>query len=177
MFHSVSQAALGPWFSSAMATAVGWETVVGRALEKEADRRYASAAALAEDVARYLTSQPILARPPSAVYQLRKFAKRNKALVGGLAATLVAIIGGAIGTLMFAVKADQQRQVADEQRRVADEQRQVAEAAAYRLGVRAAADEVKKGKHRAARLCCTPKSKIVIIGQAPGTIVHKSDIP
>ena len=41
------------------------ETIVGKALEKESERRYASAAALSEDISRYLTSQPILARPPS----------------------------------------------------------------------------------------------------------------
>jgi WD40 repeat protein/tRNA A-37 threonylcarbamoyl transferase component Bud32 len=70
------------------------ETIVGKALEKEADRRYASAAALASDIERYLKSQPILARPPSALYQLRKFAQRNRALVGGIVATFVVLVLG-----------------------------------------------------------------------------------
>ncbi len=79
------------------------ETIVGKALAKEPDRRYGSAAALADDVERYLTSQPIAARPPSVVYQLRKLAARNRALVAGVAATLVALVAGLVvsSTLYF----------------------------------------------------------------------------
>ncbi|MCH7595075.1 MAG: serine/threonine protein kinase [Planctomycetes bacterium] len=54
------------------------DTIALKALEKEPARRYQSAAALAEDVHRFLTDQPILARPASAFYQLRKFAVRHR---------------------------------------------------------------------------------------------------
>jgi len=81
------------------------ETIVGMALEKEADRRYPSAAALAGDIERYLKSQPILARPPSAMYQLRKFAQRNRALVGGIAATFVVLLLGVIVSTALALTA------------------------------------------------------------------------
>lgn len=54
------------------------ETIVFKALEKDAERRYASVASLAEDVSRYLDSQPILARRPTATYQLRKLVTRHK---------------------------------------------------------------------------------------------------
>jgi len=74
------------------------ETIVGKALEKEADRRYGSAAALAEDVVRYLDSQPIQARPPSAAYQLRKMVQRNR-----LAATFAIVV--ALLTVAFGVTA------------------------------------------------------------------------
>jgi eukaryotic-like serine/threonine-protein kinase len=70
------------------------QTIAAKALEKEPDRRYQSAAALAEDVERYLASQPILAHPPSAVYQLRKLVARHKlsfAAAGGIAVLLVAL--------------------------------------------------------------------------------------
>ena len=67
------------------------ETIVGKALEKEADRRYGSAAALADDIGRYLDSQPIQARPPSAAYQLRKMVQRNR-LAAGFAATLLLLV-------------------------------------------------------------------------------------
>src|SRR6185503_10756928 len=60
------------------------ETIVQKALEKDRDRRYPSAQALADDIRRHLSDEPILARPPSALYQLSKFARRNKALVGGV---------------------------------------------------------------------------------------------
>lgn len=78
------------------------ETIVGKALEKEADRRYASAAALSEDVERYLASQPILARPPSAAYQIRKLVSRNRAAFAAVAAVLVTLVGASVvSTLMY----------------------------------------------------------------------------
>jgi tetratricopeptide (TPR) repeat protein/tRNA A-37 threonylcarbamoyl transferase component Bud32 len=66
------------------------ETVVGKSLEKEAERRYDSAAALGDDVDRYLCSQPILARAPSATYQLTKMIQRNR--LGAAFATTVLIL-------------------------------------------------------------------------------------
>jgi tetratricopeptide (TPR) repeat protein len=70
------------------------QTIAAKALEKEPDRRYQSASALAEDVERYLASQPILAHPPSAMYQLRKLVARHKisfAAAGGIVVLLVAL--------------------------------------------------------------------------------------
>lgn len=67
------------------------ETIVAKALEKDRARRYQSALELAEDVRRFLSDQPIAARPPSAVYQFRKFAQRNKAMVTGV--LLAAVVG------------------------------------------------------------------------------------
>ena len=65
------------------------ETIVGKALEKEPPRRYGSVQAMSDDIDRYLGSQPIGARPPSALYQLRKFTGRNRALVGAASAAVV----------------------------------------------------------------------------------------
>jgi non-specific serine/threonine protein kinase/serine/threonine-protein kinase len=73
------------------------DTIAAKALEKEKDRRYQSAAELAADVRHYLSDEPIVARPASAYYQLRKFARRNKTLVGGVAAVFVVLIAGIIG--------------------------------------------------------------------------------
>ncbi|MBI5363900.1 MAG: serine/threonine protein kinase [Planctomycetes bacterium] len=70
------------------------ETIVGKALEKDPARRYDDAAALAADVRRHLAHEPITARPPSATYLVVKFARRNKALVIGSIAAIVALIGG-----------------------------------------------------------------------------------
>jgi tetratricopeptide (TPR) repeat protein/predicted Ser/Thr protein kinase len=69
------------------------ETIALKALEKEPRRRYASAAALSDDVQRYLTQQPILARPPSAMYQFQKLVARHKAPFGFVAALFVVVIG------------------------------------------------------------------------------------
>ena len=70
------------------------QTIVAKALEKDPDQRYESAAALADDVERYLESRPILAHPPSTMYQLRKLVSRHKpsfAAAAGIAVLLVAL--------------------------------------------------------------------------------------
>ena len=74
------------------------ETVVAKATDKEPGRRYASAAELVADRRRHLADEPILARPASAAYRLRKFARRNRPLVGATAAVLVALVAGLVGT-------------------------------------------------------------------------------
>jgi serine/threonine protein kinase len=57
------------------------ETICLKALEKEPGRRYQSAALFAEDIERYQTDQPILARRASGLYQLRKFVVRHRLFV------------------------------------------------------------------------------------------------
>ncbi len=81
------------------------ETIVSKALEKDPDRRYQSAGELADDLRRHLTDQPINARPPSTLYQFRKFARRNKPAVVGAAAVLVVLIAGVITTSIGMVQA------------------------------------------------------------------------
>jgi tetratricopeptide (TPR) repeat protein len=52
--------------------------IVMKALEKDRNRRYESASSLAQDIERYLHDEPVQACPPSLVYRLRKFARRNR---------------------------------------------------------------------------------------------------
>jgi len=89
------------------------ETIVAKALEKEKDRRYQSAAELAADIRRFLRDEPIVARPSSAAYQLRKFARRNKALVGGIAAVFVVLAVAAGVSTWQAVRATKAKAQAD----------------------------------------------------------------
>ena len=74
------------------------ETIVTKCMEKEPSRRYESARELAEDLNRFLTGEPILARPQTLSYRTLRFAKRNKPLVAVAAAALVtiALLGGGI---------------------------------------------------------------------------------
>ncbi len=65
--------------------------VVLKALEKDRDRRYDAASAFAADVQRYLHDEPVLACPPSALYRLRKFARRNKAALLTASAVVLAV--------------------------------------------------------------------------------------
>lgn len=68
------------------------DTITLTAMAKEPARRYQSAAAFAADLARYLADEPILAREDSAIYQLRKFAKRHRALVTAACIVLFALL-------------------------------------------------------------------------------------
>jgi eukaryotic-like serine/threonine-protein kinase len=81
------------------------ETIAGRALEKDKARRYASAGELAADIQRYLSDEPITARPPSATYQLQKFARRHRALVAGMAAVFFVLVGGVAVSTSEAIRA------------------------------------------------------------------------
>jgi WD40 repeat protein/serine/threonine protein kinase len=56
--------------------------IVMKCLEKDRNRRYESAGALARDVERYLHDEPVQACPPSPSYRLRKFARRHKRGIG-----------------------------------------------------------------------------------------------
>jgi serine/threonine protein kinase len=55
--------------------------IVMKALEKDRNRRYESASAMAADVQRYLNDEPVAACPPSAGYRLRKYARRHRRLL------------------------------------------------------------------------------------------------
>jgi WD40 repeat protein/serine/threonine protein kinase len=84
--------------------------IVMKCLEKDRERRYATANALGRDIQRYLANEPVEARPPTARYRLRKFVTRHKRPV--LAATLVmlALIGGTVGTTMGMLRANKAKQ-------------------------------------------------------------------
>ncbi len=73
--------------------------IVMRALEKDRNRRYESASALAADVQRYLAGELVAACPPSAWYRFRKFFRRNRAGLGilGLVLFFLVLIGGGVG--------------------------------------------------------------------------------
>jgi len=75
------------------------ETIVLKCLEKDADRRYPSAAALADDLDRFLAGEPISARPASFVYRLRKRIAKRKGLVA-LAFVAVIALGATLAILL-----------------------------------------------------------------------------
>jgi len=89
------------------------EAIVLKCLAKERERRYQSAAELADDVRRHLERQPVLARPPSTVYQLRIFVRRHRALVVGAAAVLATLVLGLLGTSVGLLEASSGRHAAE----------------------------------------------------------------
>jgi WD40 repeat protein len=106
------------------------ETIVAKALAKDQARRYASAGELAADIRRFLNHEPIRARPASALYQLRRFARRHKALVGSVLGVMAALAGGTVVSVLYAVRADHNAHLADENARQAQHQTYLARLAA-----------------------------------------------
>jgi len=76
-----------------------------KAMAKDRTQRYASVSELAADIGRYLRHEPVLAGPPSAVYHLRKYVKRNKVGVAAAALVIMAMVIGITGTSIGLVKA------------------------------------------------------------------------
>ena len=91
--------------------------VVLKAMERNRDRRYDSAAALADDIGRHLRREPVDAGPPSVWYRARRFVVRNRSLVLASLAVLASL------TLGLAISVDQNleaRRRADEVMRLSD---------------------------------------------------------
>lgn len=68
------------------------DAIVAHALRKEPARRYATAAAFADDVRRHLAGLPVRARPDSAAYRLASFARRHRAGVAAGAVLALALL-------------------------------------------------------------------------------------
>ncbi len=99
-------------------------TIVSKALEKEPARRYQSVMALGEDVQRYMAHQPILARPPGAIYQIRKVIARHRAPFA-LSATLGILL--VAFSITMAVQAGRIARERDRANQEADTARQISE--------------------------------------------------
>lgn len=69
--------------------------IVMKCLEKDPTRRYETVSDLAQDIGRFLRDEPVLARPASKVYQIRKFIRRNRG--GVIAASLI------VGTMVIGI--------------------------------------------------------------------------
>jgi serine/threonine protein kinase/lipopolysaccharide biosynthesis regulator YciM len=79
--------------------------VVMKCLEKQRERRFETASALARDIQRYLANEPVEARPPSARYRLGKLLKRNKGAVIAASLVLVSLVAGVLGTSLALIRA------------------------------------------------------------------------
>jgi serine/threonine protein kinase len=82
-----------------------------KAMRKERAERYRSASEFADDIENYLNGAPLIAGPPGNIYRLRKFVRRNRALVTGIAAVLAVLVAGIIVSTLFAIKAHREAKV------------------------------------------------------------------
>ncbi|MCP4245503.1 MAG: serine/threonine protein kinase [bacterium] len=103
------------------------ETIVHKALEKDREQRYQSAADLGRDLRRYLNHEPIDARPPSMVYHLRTFARRNKPLCVAVALVFVTLVVALSLITKFAFRAATDRDQAVVAKEAESTQRAMAE--------------------------------------------------
>jgi hypothetical protein len=72
---------------------LGW--IVMKCLDKNRSRRYETASAMARDIERYLSEEPVEASPPSRTYRLRKFARKHRKLLAVAAAFVLVLVAGA----------------------------------------------------------------------------------
>jgi WD40 repeat protein/predicted Ser/Thr protein kinase len=114
------------------------ETIAAKALEKDRGRRYTSAGELAADVRRHLHHEPIRARPASALYHLRKFARRHKGLVGAVLGIGLALAAGTVVSVLYAVRAADNAREAAENAQQANANARLARYETYRARLAAA---------------------------------------
>jgi eukaryotic-like serine/threonine-protein kinase len=105
------------------------DRITSKALQKNPETRYPSAAAIADDVCRFLNHEPITARRQSFSYQLTKMAARHRIAVSAIAfAILVTVAGFTLSTIGFVI-ANGEREKAQSARSLAQTQLVRAESA------------------------------------------------
>jgi eukaryotic-like serine/threonine-protein kinase len=101
--------------------------IVMRCLEKDRNRRYDTASALAADVQRYLSDEPVLACPPSTWYRFRKFAGRNKAALATAVAMAFTVLVLATSAVVIALEQQAARNAQQAEGRAQEERSKAVE--------------------------------------------------
>jgi WD40 repeat protein/serine/threonine protein kinase len=135
--------------------------IVMKSLEKDRGRRYATANDLAQDVQRYLESEPVLARPPSNVYRLQKLIRRHRgafAATTAIAATLVVAAGISAWQAVLATQAERRakaaqkqevhlREQAENERARAEQEKSAASLSEYTANINLAQQSLQDGNY------------------------------
>lgn len=83
--------------------------IVMKCLEKDRARRYETANALARDIQRHLNCEPVVARPPSRIYEFQKTVRRHKFGFAAAALVMITLAGGVFVSTWQAVQKEKQR--------------------------------------------------------------------
>jgi len=95
--------------------------IVMKAIEKDSSRRYETASSFADDIERYLRGDVIEARPPSMGYRFSKFIGKHRKLAAAVAAAVVLLLAGVVGTSIGLFRAQAAREVADRKTEIAQQ--------------------------------------------------------
>ena len=124
--------------------------IVLRALEKDRERRYESAAALAEDLQRHLAHEPVNAGPPGALYRCGKWVRRHRVAFVSITAVALSLCIGLVTTLMALKREAEQRERADANRALATKRER--EATAEKVKAESARQTANIARARAEKL-------------------------
>jgi tetratricopeptide (TPR) repeat protein len=79
------------------------ELIPLKAMRKDRSERYRSASEMADDIENYRNGVPLIAGPLGTGYKLKKFVRRNRILVGGIAVVLIVLFTGVVISTIFAI--------------------------------------------------------------------------
>lgn len=122
------------------------EAVLLKAVARRRDERYRSVRDLAADLERYLGSQPVQARRPSALHSLGLWLQRHRGLAASLAVALLAILSGTTASTVFGLRSARDAAAAREAGR--EQARLAAEASRSAGEARAAAEAADAARRR-----------------------------
>ena len=127
------------------------EAIILKAIDKDPDRRYRTAAALAADIQRHLRHQPIDARPPTLFYQARLFAYRHRPTVIALTAIALSLVVGIVFSARYGYVASKELELRQAAEKEALAQRDAAVWQAYVANISAASSAIRFGELQYAR--------------------------
>jgi serine/threonine protein kinase/tetratricopeptide (TPR) repeat protein len=120
--------------------------IVMKCLEKDRTRRYETASGLAMDIQRHLGNEPVVARPPSKLYEFQKTVRRHKFGFAAAAAVITALaVGFGVSTWMFLkeARAKQRAEAAEREQSLLRKDAEDARSNEAKLRAKAQADERK----------------------------------